>query len=180
MQVELVEPDVRFEGSYRDAMAEFIAEGRAEELGTLANHASFADFVRELVDWSQGLGLPAGWVPGSTYWLVDGDRFLGRVQIRHHLTADLRLRGGHVGYAIRPTARRHGYGRMGLAMALRPCLDLQLASILVTCDTTNEGSRRIIEGNGGVLEDVVEVPGRRVGTMRFWIDVVAQLSTDRP
>ncbi|HEY1741304.1 MAG TPA: GNAT family N-acetyltransferase [Acidimicrobiia bacterium] len=175
MSLELVAPDVRYEGSYRDAMAEFVAEGRAEELRTLPNHSSFSDFIQELFDWSNGVGLPPGWVAGSTYWLVDGARVLGRVEIRHRLTDDLRLRGGHVGYSIRPTARRRGYGRLALAMGLRPCIELGLSKILATCDTTNRASRRIIESNGGVLQDVVDVPGYPAGTMRYWIDVAAQL-----
>jgi hypothetical protein len=41
----------------------------------------------------------------------------------------------------------------------------------VTCDLDNEGSRRTIEANSGVLEDVIKVPGRASPTMRWWIDV---------
>jgi len=168
---DLVGPKVQFESSYREAMAEFVAEGRVEELGSLPNHARFADYVKELRDWSRGSGPPTGSVPGSMFWLVEGDRFIGKVEIRHRLTEALRLRGGHVGYAIRPTERHRGYGRMVLSLALRPCLDLGLPKILLTCDTTNEASRRIIESNGGVLEDVIYLPGQPAGVMRYWIDV---------
>jgi len=156
-------------------MAEFVAEGRAEELRSLPRHESFAAFVHELGEWSQGRALPDGWVPDSTYWLIDDEEFVGNVEIRHCLTDALRLRGGHIGYAVRPTARRRGYGRTALYMALRPCLALGLRHVLVTCDATNEGSRRIIEANSGILEDVVQLPDRPVGTMRYWIDVEAQL-----
>jgi predicted acetyltransferase len=177
MSVELVGPDVQFETSYREAMAEFVAEGREEELGSLPNHARFADFIQELRDWSRGSGPPTGSVPGSMFWLVERARFIGKVEIRHRLTEALRLCGGHVGYAIRPTERHHGYGRTMLSMVLRPCLDLGLSNILLTCDTTNEASRRIIETNGGVLEDVIHLPGRPVGVMRYWIDVADRLDT---
>jgi predicted acetyltransferase len=34
---------------------------------------------------------------------------------------------------------------------------------LVTCDVTNTGSRKVIEANGGVLED------ERDGKLRFWV-----------
>jgi predicted acetyltransferase len=52
-----------------------------------------------------------GWVPQTTLWWVDGTEYLGRVGIRHRLTPALRERGGHIGYDIRPTARRRGPGR---------------------------------------------------------------------
>ena len=61
-------------------------------------------------------------------------------------------------------------------MALPRCLELGLRRILVTCDTTNEASRRVIEANGGVLEDGVQLDERSVATMRFWIDVANQLA----
>ena len=64
-----------------------------------------------------------------------------------------------------------------MSMALRPCLDLGLCKILVTRDTTNEASRRIIESKGGVLEDVIHLPGRAVDVMRYWIDVADRLDT---
>jgi predicted acetyltransferase len=34
---------------------------------------------------------------------------------------------------------------------------------LVTCDLDNIGSRKVIEANGGVLED------QRAGKLRFWV-----------
>jgi predicted acetyltransferase len=106
----LVAPDTRFELSYREAMAEFVAEGRAEELRSLPDHTTFASFVRELHAQAEGRELPQGWVAGTTFWLVDRDEFVGRVEVRHRLTDALRRRGGHVGYSIRPTMRRRGYG----------------------------------------------------------------------
>jgi predicted acetyltransferase len=58
-----------------------------------------------------------------------------------------------------------------LQLALVRCRALGLDQVLVTCDVTNEASRRIIEANGGVLEDVLQVEGRDVATMGFWIDL---------
>jgi predicted acetyltransferase len=175
----LVDPEARFEASYRDAMAEFVAEGRSEELRSLSSHASFASFVAELRAHAEGRDLPEGWVAGTTWWLVDGDRFIGKVEVRHRLTDALRLRGGHIGYSIRPTMRRHGYGTLALALVLPRCLDLGLDRVLVTCDQSNEASRRIIEANGGEMEDLVKLGDRAVPTMRYWIDVRANCHSAR-
>jgi predicted acetyltransferase len=40
---------------------------------------------------------------------------------------------------------------------------LGIERVLVTCDTTNVGSRKVIEANGGEFED------ERGGKLRFWI-----------
>jgi predicted acetyltransferase len=172
--VSLVEPDVTFESSYHDAFREFEAEGRDDALRATSSHTSFASFVQELHDHAQGRHLPEGWVAGSTLWLVDtGGTFIGQVEIRHRLTEALRLRGGHVGYAIRPSMQRRGYGTRALALALPECVKLGLDRVLVTCDKTNDASRRIIEANGGVLDDAVQLDDRPVPTMRFWIELNA-------
>jgi len=50
-----------------------------------------------------------------------------------------------------------------LAAALAYCRDtLGLARVLVTCAEPNTGSRRVIEANGGNLENTVD------GEWRFW------------
>ncbi len=68
-----------------------------------------------------------------------------------------------------------GYGTCMLAMLLEWLRDphwqqrgLWLSRVLVTCDVTNTGSARIIEANGGKLENQVFSEGDRVS--RYWID----------
>ncbi len=175
--VSLVIPDVRLESSYRDARKELDAEGRHDVLAPLGEHQSFGELISTLEGQAVGLDLPDGYVPQSTFWLVGpGDAFIGQVEIRHRLTDALRLRGGHIGYAIRPTMRGRGYGTTALSIVFPHCLELGLDRVLVTCDTTNEASQKIIVRNGGELEDVVHIEGRAVPTMRFWIDVARQAS----
>ncbi|HEV2311050.1 MAG TPA: GNAT family N-acetyltransferase [Acidimicrobiia bacterium] len=169
--VELVKPDVRYEAGYRAAMREYAAEGRGDEGEALEAHPSFGSFVEELCGHASGRGLPPGWVASRDYWLVDGETYLGRVQVRAQLTDALRRYGGHVGYSIRPTARGKGHGTTALRLALGRCRALDLVRVLVTCDESNAASRRVIEANGGVLEDVVVLQGRPDRTMRYWIDV---------
>ncbi|MEC3973871.1 hypothetical protein [Amycolatopsis sp. H20-H5] len=42
-------------------------------------------------------------------WIVEGDRVLGGIALRHGFD-DFVPRLGHVGYGIRPSARRRGLG----------------------------------------------------------------------
>ena len=106
---------------------------------------------------------PHGWVPSTHLWWVDGDTYLGRLQIRHRLTEHLREEGGHIGYLVVPDHRRQGHGTAMFRDSLPVAADLGIECALVTCDHDNDASRRIIERAGGLLQD------RRGNKLRFWV-----------
>jgi predicted acetyltransferase len=43
--------------------------------------------------------------------------------------------------------------------------------VLLTCAETNIGSRKVIEANGGRLENVVVIDERSAPVRRYWIDL---------
>ena len=96
-------------------------------------------------------------------WYVRGPDYLGTVMIRHKLTAALRHDGGHVGYHVVPPHRRQGHATAMLAAACDRCRADGMTRLLVTCRTSNVASRRVIEANGGVLDN------QDGGICRFWI-----------
>jgi predicted acetyltransferase len=102
-------------------------------------------------------------VPCTTLWWIDGAEYLGRLAIRHRLTPHLREMGGHIGYDVRRSARGRGHATRMLRAALPLAYDLGIESALVTCDADNVASRKVIEKNGGVLED------QRGVVLRFWV-----------
>jgi len=121
--------------------------------------ADFAGYVRSVLDDKQGWGVPV-----TTLWYAAGSAYLGTVVIRHRLTPELTRHGGHIGYHVAPRHRRQGHATAMLAAAVAYCRDtLGIARILVTCDQANAGSRRVIEANGGLLENVLD------GECRYWI-----------
>jgi predicted acetyltransferase len=77
--------------------------------------------------------------------------------------------GGHIGYEIRPTQRKRGYGKLILRLALQEARALGIDRALLTCDCTNAASRRIIEANGGMLEDELQQGDGKPSKLRFWI-----------
>ncbi|MEV0223024.1 GNAT family N-acetyltransferase [Streptomyces sp. NPDC050704] len=171
---QLVRPDARFRSSFLDAVRENLDEGEhfgntlKRELavygGDWQEPDGFARYVAAVREEELAEGRrPAGFVPGSWFWYVDGGTYLGRIQIRHRLTPHLRDFGGHIGYGVRPTGRRKGYATAMLRDVLPHARGLGLDRILVTCDGTNIGSRKVIEANGGEFED------ERGGKLRFWI-----------
>jgi predicted acetyltransferase len=64
-----------------------------------------------------------------------------------------------------------GYGTRALALALPVAKRLGISRVLVTCDADNVGSYRIIEANGGVLENEIIIPGSSMPKKRYWIDL---------
>jgi predicted acetyltransferase len=118
--------------------------------------------------------VPDGWVHATSWWIVEDGELVGAIQLRHALTPTLLEAGGHIGYGIRPSARRRGLATWALGEVVRRAGTLGLDRVLVTCDVDNVGSIRTIERNGGVLEDV------RQGKRRYWIAVPRAGSTDEP
>jgi predicted acetyltransferase len=57
-----------------------------------------------------------------------------------------------------------------LRLGLEKARDLGLRRVLVTCDETNIGSKKIIEYNGGVFENAVEAESP-IKKLRYWIDI---------
>ncbi len=131
----------------------------------LANPEVFRAFTHDLHRMSvmPDNELPDGRVRATTFFLVDNGRILGRINVRHDLTPHLLEIGGHIGYIVRPSERNKGYATQMLRGVLPYVAELGIGSALVTCDTTNEGSRRVIEGAGGVLEDI------RHDKRRYWV-----------
>jgi len=77
--------------------------------------------------------------------------------------------GGNIGYYIRPSARKKGYGTKILELALIKAKQIGLQKILVTCDESNIASKKIIEKNKGQFQDKVISAGEP--KLRYWIDL---------
>lgn len=170
---QLCSPAVGMQTSFAGAMTEFIAEGRGaadddtmvgDEIrdGRWRTGSGFVDFVAALHAAAVTPAKP-GWVTCTTWWWCDDTGYLGRIALRHELTERLLEVGGHIGYDVRPTARRQGHATAMLAAVLPHARGRHIERLLVTCDVDNVGSRRVIEHNGGVLENESD------GNLRYWI-----------
>lgn len=166
--VQLVTPSLEYQQSFIAAVKEFQREGRQQDISVQALTDNFEAFLSTLAAHEQGRDLPAGYVPSTTRWLVNDKDFIGRVSIRHRLTEKLSHVGGHIGYEVRPSKRKMGYGTKMLALALPLARKIGLKNILLTCDDANLGSQKIIEHNGGVLAETFEDGG--VKKRRYWIN----------
>jgi predicted acetyltransferase len=172
-ELSLPTPSVR--ESFLAAMQEFRAEGRGgpdddtmvgreiqDWAGCWDSADGFASYVAALRSEAQTPRV-AGHVPCTTWWWVEGEEYLGRIALRHRLTDWLREFGGHIGYDVRPAARRRGHATAMLRAVLPHASAMGIDPVLVTCDVDNIPSRKVIEASGGVLED------ERHGKLRFWV-----------
>ena len=175
-RAELVAPSLRHARSSAAALSEGFRRGAQElvsERRISQIEAGFQGYIEAITDQSGSIRLPSGEivpkVPFSVRWLVEGDEFIGEASIRHQLNVHLLKEGGHIGYGIHPSRQRQGYGKLILALALEECRCLGIARVLVTCLEHNIASARIIEANGGALENVIAAPAGGGPLRRYWI-----------
>ncbi len=152
----------------------------ADEIGKEQEHLLEPGLLRQdilaylhlLNNWSQGIGLPSGWVPTSQYWYLSNEStVIGFSSLRHFLTPSLEDFGGHISYVVRPKYRRQGHGTQLLALTLSKAKELGLDRVLLTTDTHNIASRKVIEYIGGIVKE--ESLSVTTGTMkaRYFIDL---------
>lgn len=155
---ELVAPTTRLYAAWREAHEEWGPGLHEDGFGLqpwdeVDSPDEFAAWVAWLV--SQADPLATGGA-GCTYrWIVEDDRVLGGIALRHG-TNDYVRRFGHIGYGIRPSARGRGLATWALGRMLDEARRLGRDRVLVVCAADNVASARTIERNGGVLEGVEE------------------------
>lgn len=99
-------------------------------------------------------------------WIVDGDRVLGGIALRHGDDDYVRW-AGHVGYGIRPSARGRGLAIWALGRMLDEARAVGMDRLPAVCAVDNDASARTIERCGGVLEGVRDAALGSV--QRYWI-----------
>jgi predicted acetyltransferase len=167
-EISLVEPNIKLEAAFLTMANEFLVAGDERYKSALKD---FSAYFERLLKMARVENLPPDRVPGNEYWLVSGNRVLGRSTLRHWLIPALEHEGGHIGYDIRPSERRKGYGTLILNLTLEKAKDLGLSRVFLTCDADNIGSAKIIENNGGVSSRraISERNGKPI--LQYWIEL---------
>jgi predicted acetyltransferase len=118
-------------------------------------------------------------LPGFLLWLWDGS-FCGAINLRWQKDGQGRATPelpphvmGHVGYAVVPWRRGRGLAKSALAQLLPMARDEGLPHVLITTDLDNLASQRIIEANGGQLQERFTKPASYGGAeaLRYRIDL---------
>jgi predicted acetyltransferase len=171
---ELVAPTARLHTAWLEAHDEWGPGAHEDGFGLhpadeVDSPAEFAAWVARLADESdQTKAAEAGPVRCTYRWIVEGERVLGGIALRHDLN-DFVLRLGHIGYGIRPSARRRGLATWALGRMLDEAGVLGLDRVLIICEFDNVASAKTIEHHGGVLEEVRDTEHGTV--RRYWIKI---------
>jgi predicted acetyltransferase len=173
---ELVAPTTRLHSAWLDAHAEWGPGQHEDGFGLLPSDEvrtpeGFAAWVARLTDEADpAKPLAPGRMRGTCRWIVEDDRVLGGIGLRHESNAFVEW-AGHIGYGIRPSARRRGLATWALGRMLDEARKIGLDKVLVVCAANNEASAKTIERNGGVFEEIRAIEHGRV--RRYWIDLGA-------
>lgn len=174
--LKLVLPDKAYLNSVKAGIAEYKQNPSpfdlycVERLIALENDS--AAYLEEAENTRRGINIKAGFVPATTLWLINDDKYIGSIQIRHYLNDYLQKRGGHIGYQIIPSERRKGYVKAGLKLALQYAKDvLKIDKALLTCEFENEPSYKamisVMNEWGGEEDKPSEIDGKH--EHRVWI-----------
>ena len=171
-EIVLIKPNEKFKMAVEEYKKEF--EDNNEELcGTagLNKAKNFDEWISAIEDNSSEETAREGLVPASTYLAIraiDG-KLLGMIDVRHRLNEYLLQFGGNIGYSIRKSERRKGYGKEMLRQALEKCKDMNINKVLITCDRNNIASANTIKSQGGILENEVREDNEII--QRYWINL---------
>ncbi|WP_246104433.1 GNAT family N-acetyltransferase [Rudaeicoccus suwonensis] len=173
--ITLIQPTVDLHQQWLASYLEFgddVAHGYGDlrwSVEKLSSSTGFADFVTTKLSYADPATImPEGLVHDSLFWVVDDAAprtILGSLSLRHTLNDFLLREGGHIGYGVRPSARRRGIATAALRLGLVEATSIGLQRVLVTCDTDNVASAKTIERCGGRLEDI------RGTSRRYWIEL---------
>ncbi len=168
MTVELILPRLEYELSYGAYIRELGDEERYP-FPLDFEHRDFAALLRRLDDFANGVSLPEGFVPSSTYWLVEGGELIGVSNLRHYLNDRISHHGGHIGLGVRPSYRGRGLGSVLLSFTIQEARKKGIAPIHIHCHKSNTASAKMIARNGGVLDSEVADKGSTEIIQRYYV-----------
>jgi predicted acetyltransferase len=169
---ELIAPTARLHAAWLEAHAEWGPGQHEDGFGLspsdeVESAEGFAAWVCRLTDEADP-AKPTDVVRRLYRWIVEGDRVLGGIALRHG-GSDYVLWAGNIGYGIRPSARGRGLASWAVGQMLEEARARGLDRVLAVCAVDNAGSMKTIERCGGVFEGIRDTefgPARR-----YWIKV---------
>lgn len=171
MNCKLIKPTKAYEEEWINYAKEYITDNPKLLPLEYKLDISYDEWLKLIEDESMGKNLKKGRVPSTKYFLINNEKkILGGISIRHNIGNEYLFNyGGHIGYGIRPSERGKGYGNIILGLGLNEMKKMNVNKILITCLDDNIYSKKIIEKNGGILENKISFEDNFM--CRYWIEL---------
>lgn len=170
-------PTIDDKESWMEYLKEYRSNNPKAKPLSCTENTNYEEWINKITNEHNGIVLESGRVPSSVYFLMNNNRIIGHLSIRHNIDNEfLSLYGGHIGYGVRPSERRKGYATIMLNLALEKCRKLGLEDVMVTCKEENIGSAKTIENNCGVLNETIYITEEDCNFKKYWINVKEALS----
>jgi len=150
--LKLVKPSKKYLKSFVKVINEYkkdenhFGRGGIDPLIKAIEENTVDEYLQKLADGEKGKNLKPGYVPGTRFWLLDDNEFVGSFDIRHRLTPNLEQIGGHIAANISPKYRGKYSSFIGIKMCIDEARKLGLKRVLMTCDVNNAASYKGILG----------------------------------
>lgn len=159
---------VKADFSYSTAFYHYVNACVADGLDIYTGISDGSDaYLARRIAYSKGQGLPEGWTPASTYFCIDSGEILGVIRVRHGTTEYIHDVIGHIGYETLPQARGRGIASYMLSWVQLHALT---ESAIITCESGNVASRKVIEKCGGQLLSTFYSEQDRHQVLRYQLD----------
>ena len=160
-KLRLITPAAEMKVAAEEYKKEFLENGEDRIHGScgLARFEKFEEWLEYIENTASGF--TPGRLPSSTFFAFafPENRIVGIANVRHYLDEAAR-KNGHVGYSVRPSERRKGYGTEILRLAVQKSYEFGTMEALVSCEKNNAASRRVIRRNGfEKIEEIKEENG---------------------
>lgn len=173
MRIYLVRPDTKYYEQYNEMMKEW-TESNTDIAPWFLNKPfnepfndinEFERYVNLLLKYETESVDPK-YTTQSDYFAVDeNDRLVGAGRLAHNLYSDTYDENGngfnvwgHIGYGVRPSERKNGYGTQIARLLLEKARGRNILKVFAGVHDSNTGSIRVIENCGGILEKTVFIP----------------------
>lgn len=171
--MQLVKPCKEYEEQYIDYIREVEENKETNKLGEILkrDNETFKEMLDRIENLSKGKNLIGMMKTTTCFWMIDNNKIVGSINLRHELSEFTYYTIGNIGYYVRPSERNKGYATKALSLAKEFYVSLGMKKILIICSKVNVASEKVIISNGGVLELEMLAFDRKTILRRYWINL---------
>ena len=132
----------------------------------------FSDYV-EKTHREETFAENPDWSTATKYFAFINGQIAGEISCRWQIEKGILLEwGGHIGYGVAPDFRGHHFAEEMVKFALPKYQKRKISQVMISADKENLASRKSIEANAGILENIVDIDGDEI--CRYWINLEEQ------